>query len=51
MVAFFNLTMDIFTNLTVMKIKCLGIVVGLLFHSVVTDGYNMKSMENSGENF
>ena len=41
--------MDIFTNLTVMKIRSLGIVMGLLFHSMVTNGYNMKSMENSGE--
>ena len=41
--------MDIFTDLTVMKIRSLGIVMGLLFHSMVTNGYNMKSMENSGE--
>ena len=41
--------MNIITNMMVVKIKSGGLVLGLLFHTVVTNGYNMKSMENSGE--
>ena len=41
--------MTMFTSLIVIKLKGAGLVIGLLFHTVITNGYNMKSMENSGK--
>ena len=43
--------MNVFSNLIVIKLKGSGLIIGLLFHAVITNGYNMKSMENSGKNF